>query len=890
MPHSKFFFIPFIVLLFSCLHQDVSGQTNPINDKPVPVNAPPTTGRVYGKLRDAKNEPISYATVTLLRMDSSIVNGDLSKEDGYFSIGPTGLGNFRLRIESIGVNTRFISVSVTKDSTEKNLGNIKLALSETVLKQANIVGEKPVVELKVDKKVFNVEKNITSSGGSATDVLQNVPSVSVDVDGNVSLRGNSGVTILIDGKPATLLGSDVASALQSLPASSIENVEVITNPSAKYDAQGTTGIINIVTKKDGRLGINGNASLGAGTRDKYNGNFGLNIRKGKWTAFMNSSLRINHSYNNVITDRQDKIATDTVTGFKNSYHTYEHVPRNFSGSFNSFGATYDPNKYNSFTVTENVNKMGFGFSDYSDYYIYPTTNQSVAPLFHQNRYSKSSGGPLSLSSAFDYKKKFKKKDEELNLDATYAVTTIHRDQTYITTADSLEAGKTNLYTVHQEAPGGGSNKTLNMWADYTDPLFTKNGKLGLGFKSQLYWFDSKNTPTTDTTGKPHMPLAIDYTLYAKYSYTQQIHAAYVNWSDQLNKFSYQLGLRAEDAEYGGSYESIRDTSLKNSFFNFFPSAFVSYQLGGQQSVYLNYSRRTNRPNFFQLIPYKDISNPSTISQGNPDLIPEFIDNVEFSYNKLDKRGNNLIFSVYYQYTQNLIERITTYVDSQFVSKPRNLASGTTYGFEAIGNLKFTKMWDATLNVNLFQNKLIIGDANPDLVQNFPNRSGFGWFAKANTSLRLPKGFSLQANGNYESAKVIAQGMTKDTYWIDLALRKNLLKNKATIVVNCSDIFKTHRFINEFDQNQYYQTINRVKETRVGNITFTYRFGKTDLGKNFAGDNSKKGKDDMKKPKEEGKKAEQPATEDRGKNMKEGDDNDQGGGQGGNGSGGQKKQL
>ena len=885
MPHLKRIIASSAILLVVSSSNIASAQTGLLNEKPtLQAPAPTTTGKVSGKLVDSKGDPVSYATVTLLRTDSSVVNGDLSKDDGSFSIAPTGLGSFRLKIESIGSSTKVVNVTITADSTDKNLGKIKIAQSETTLKTATVTGEKPVVELKVDKKVFNVEKNITSSGGSATDVLQNVPSVSVDVDGAVSLRGKSGVTILIDGKPATLLGSDVTSALQSMPASSIESVEVITNPSAKYDAQGTTGIINIITKKDGRLGINGNITLGAGTRDKYNGNFGLNIRKGKWSAFVNANLRINNTYNNVITDRQDRIA-DSM-GNKHSYHTYEHVPRNFGGSFNSIGVTYDPNKNNSFTFTENINKMGFGFSDNSDYYIYPTSDQSVLPVYHLNRFSKSSGGPLSFSSAFDYKHKFKKKDEELSVDATYATTTIQRQQTYTTYADSTAAGKPYLFDVFQDAPGGGGNSTLTAFADYTDPLFTKNGKLGVGFKSQIYWFNSKNTPTTDTLGSPHTPKAVDYSLYAKYDYQQQIHAAYINWSDQIDKFSYQVGLRAEDAEYSGKYQSVGDTSLKNSFFNFFPSVFVSYQMPAQQTVYLNYSRRTNRPNFFQLLPYLDLSNPSTVNTGNPDLIPEFIDNVEFSYNRLDKKGNNLIFSAYYQYTQNLIERVTTQGEGQFasllVSKPRNLASGSTYGVEGIANLKLTKIWDATVNVNLFQNQLIIGSSNADLVANFPNRSGFGWFAKGNTSVKLPGGFSLQANGNYESAKVIAQGRTKDTYWIDLALRKNMLKNKATLVLNVSDIFKTHRFVNEFDQAQYFQTINRVKETRIGNITFTYRFGKTDVGKNIAGD-----KKEMKRPKEETKKTTQPNTEDRGKNMKDGEGDDNGGGGGAPQGGGQK---
>ncbi len=264
------------------------------------------TGSVSGKLLDTKGNPVSYATVTLLRADSSIVNGDLSKDDGTFSISPVSPGTFRLRIESLGATTKFININTTAAAPSKNVGTITMEGTEAKLKEVDIVGEKPIMELKVDKKVFNVEKNITTAGGSASDVLQNVPSVSVDASGNISLRGNSDVTILIDGKPASLLGGDVASALQSLPAASIDNVEVITNPSAKYDAQGTGGIINIITRKDQRFGLNGTATLGISTNDKYNGNFGLNAHKGKWNGFLNSSFRVNNTYNNVTTDRVDR--------------------------------------------------------------------------------------------------------------------------------------------------------------------------------------------------------------------------------------------------------------------------------------------------------------------------------------------------------------------------------------------------------------------------------------------------------------------------------------------------------------------------------------------------------------------------------------------------------
>ena len=840
------------------------------------------SGSLSGTLTDTKGSPVSYATATLLRTDSSVVNGDMTHDDGTFRIAPVTPGNYILRLESMGMTTRFQLVQLTADAPDKNLGNIKIGQSETSLKEVSVVGEKPIMELKVDKKVFNVEKNTTTAGGSAADVLQNVPSVSVDADGNVSLRGKSDVTILIDGKPSTLLGTDVASALQSLPAGSIESVEVITNPSAKYDAQGTGGIINIITKKDGRFGMNGTATLGAGTNDKYNGNLGLNVHKGKWGGFLNSSFRLNSTYNNVTTDRQNKYV-DSATP-QQSFHTYEHVPRHFDGAFNSIGATFDPDKHNSFTFTENINLMQFGFKDTSNYTIYNRPGQ-VDPVFLQNRYSNFYGGPFSLSSALDYKHKFKKKDEELSIDVTYANMALKRDQDYFTLNTDL-SGPQPL--IQEHAPGTANNSTFNTCADFTDPLFTKNGKLGLGFKSQFYQFKATDNPTVDTTGVNSVPL-VDYALLSNYTYNQQIHAAYVNWSDQVGKFGYQAGLRVEDAVYDGSGQiadvTRRDTSFHSNFMDFFPSAFVSYQLGGQQSIYLSYTRRTNRPGFRQLLPFVDLSNPGTVNTGNPALLSEYINNFEFSYSRQDKKGNNMILSTYYSYTQNLIETVPIPLtpdqaakygvsSSELFSSPQNIASGVTYGAEGTGHFQLLPIWDATVNANFFQNVLQPGNAvSGTYKQYLSNSNGFAWFGKVNTNLKLPRNFSLQVNANYESPKVIAQGTLRETYWVDVALRKNLWKNKATVILNCSDIFKTHVYVTDYNLPSYYETINRVRETRIGNLTFTYRFGKTDQAKNG-----------MKRKPDDKTKGLKPGDEDRDNNLKDKED-DGGGGQGGPGGGG-----
>jgi iron complex outermembrane receptor protein len=834
-----------------------------------------TAGSVRGKLIDTKKQAVAYATLTLLRADSSVGGGDLSKDDGTFNITPVTPGNYSLRIEAMGYSTKWVRVSTTPTSPDANLGTLKVEQTATNLNAVEITGEKAAMEMKIDKKVFNVERNTTTVGGSAADVLQNVPAVSVDGDGNVSLRGKSGVTVLIDGKPATLLGPDLTQTLASMPAASISNIEVITNPSAKYDAQGSSGIINIITKKDNKLGMNGSVTAGAGTRDKYNGSLNFNVRKGKWSTFLNSSFRSNRTFNNITTERIDS----GLNG--NSAFTYEHAPRFHSGFFNTIGATYDLDKNNSLTFTGNVNKMGFGYTDASEFNVINGREKNIRDtLMHQDKYTDFAVTPFSVSGSLDYKHKFKKKDEELSIDATYSIFNAERKQNIRTVTDTMPSA---LNPVFQSAPGHGGNNSLNVWADYTNPL-TANGKLGIGFKSQLYSFTSASDNPTIKYG--NSAAVTDVQLVQTYDYTQQIHAGYVNWSDMKGKLSYQVGLRVEDAIYNGTGNVPTPATFHNSFFNFFPSAFVAYQLPNQQSVYINYSRRVNRPNFFQMMPFKDFSNPGVITMGNPNIEPEFIHNIELSYNKSDNKGNNIIVSGYFARTDNLIERVTRPIDSavaaplglndyigMLLSTPVNVATGTTFGLEGTARLQLMPMWDATISGNLFQNMLDAGNASPYL----SNNSGIGYFAKANTNVKLSKTLSIQLNGNYESPKVIAQGSVKESYWMDVAVKKNLWKNKATLTVNCSDVFKTRRFITINETVAYEQVINRVKETRIGNISFTYRFGKNDFGKNIAGKPGKPEKSmETKKP------VKPNGDEDRQNNLKQSDDDNGGGGQGGGG--------
>ena len=294
------------------------------------------------------------------------------------------------------------------------------------------------------------------------------------------------------------------------------------------------------------------------------------------------------------------------------------------------------------------------------------------------------------------------------------------------------------------------------------------------------------------------------------------------------------------------------------------------------------------------MPFVDQSNPSTVNTGNPALLPEFINNIEFSYNKSDKKGNNLILSTYYANTENLIQTVPIPVSQTDMDKyhvpygtliaiPQNIASGTTYGLEGTGHFQIIPIWDATLNLNFFENELTAGNnINSTYKQYLKNSKGTAWFSKLNTSVKLPKNFNLQINANYESPKVIAQGTLRETYWMDIALRQNFWKNKATLVLNCSDVFKTHTYVTDFNLKAYTQVIDRYRETRIGNITFTYRFGKSDMGKGGSGMGP--GGKREKKPEDKNKPV-KPSDEERDNNLKDKNDDNGGGGQGGGPAGG-----
>lgn len=769
------------------------------------------TGIISGSIADKAGAPVAYATVTLFRSDTTVAGGALTEEDGSFTITEVRQGSYLLRINGVGYEELFTGPYELQEGQSLQAGKISVSGNVQTLSEVRITAEKSLMEMAVDKKIFNVEKDLTTAGGTAADVLKNVPSVSVDVDGNVSLRGKE-ATILIDGKPATLLGGDVNTALQSMSASGIQTVEVISNPSARYDAQGMNGIINIVTKRNNKFGINGSVSVGAGTGDKYNGSINLSLRNNRWSFFLNSNFRRNRSANRNYQEQYD------ATGIRLN-GSYEEEVRKRGGWFTSVGAEYKIDEYRSIGISQQINDMLWGGEGHTVSYPY---HLGLRDSF-EKRYAVSKGTPLSSSTSLDYKHLFRTKGRELTANATFAHTWSKRAQEYHTSYYTPEETPYKP-DILQRAPSTGSNTSLNVQADYTTPFLSPDGRLDAGLKSQLYRFESANQATIDSGSGPQP----DLLLQNDYNYTQEVYAGYVSTQQKSGRFSYQAGLRLEYSKYEGTSSAIGGQRYTNEFLNLFPSAYISYDLKKNQEIYLSYTRRINRPSFFRLMPFIDVSNPRDTSAGNPGLRPEFIHHTEVSYSNRMQKGHTFIASAYYQYTENMMDRIRRFnaETGNSFSRSENLGSGTTYGLEFTGRFQLLPIWDATLNANFFRNEI---DAN--IASSFMNTSGTGWFTKISSNLKLPEGFSLQVNGNYEAPRVAAQGEIDAIYWADIALRKTLFEDRANLVLNLSDLFNTRKRTTRYALDTYEQIRYSDRETRIAQVTLTWYFGKSDIKSN-----------------------------------------------------------
>lgn len=825
-------------------------------------------GRFYGKIVDGKtNKGIEAVSVQLIQnkfdtvsksRKDVVISGMLTTKSGDFSLeGLPIMGNFRLKITAIGYKTLEQKVafemkmggdmSQALNAIDKDLGNIKIEQDAQVLESVTVSGSKALVTSSIDRKVFNVEKNITSAGGTAIDVMRNVPSLNVDIDGNVTLRNNA-PQIFVDGRPTTL-------TLEQIPADAIQSVEVITNPSAKFDASGgTAGILNIVLKKNRKAGYNGNLRAGIDQRGRVNAGGDINVRQGKVNMFASAMFNQRRSISNGTTDRYTLVNNPNTYLFQKDRSVVDGYFAFLRGGFDYF-----IDNRNTLSVSGVYVNGKFQPESRSDIYV-DTLYQSGNTSSYNNRISNSEGEFKNRGAMLSFKHNFAKAGKEWTADANYNKSRNENDNMVETNYYNQQGG-TLVRNFRQLIAGGGETQFLTAQTDFVNPL-TENSKLELGARAQFRKVNSfNNISFVDGSGVAVKVPQLSNLFVNK----DRVYAAYATYTNKIKKFGYQLGLRAESSNYEGDVNSVtpagKDTLINysNSFpVSLFPSIFLSQKLNKDQELNFNFSRRVNRPNFFQLFPFTDYSDTLNLSRGNPNLVPEFTYSFELSYTKT--YGNNsFIASAYYKFTDNLITRYQVaeanplnLSDTLLVSTFINANSSYVGGLEFISRQAVTKWWDLTSNLNLFTSKINIED--PKLVE---QGNIYSWFIKVNNSFKLPKNFSIQLSGDYQSKTILppggsggagggrggpggggmmfgqamsaSQGYVRPNYGVDFAVRYDFMKEKrASLTLNFSDVFRTRRNDVYSESAFFVQNSFRRRDPQFFRLNFSWRFGKFDV--------------------------------------------------------------
>lgn len=783
-------------------------------------------GKLTGKVVDVQNnETVPYASAVLLnRKTKAIVKTGQTDVDGNLIIANIPDGVFTVKISYVGYQTMVRdSVSVGKGHELINLGTIKMHASKgNVLSEVNVTAKKAPIQLGIDKKVFAVDQSLVSEGGSAGDLLQNVPSVQTDMDGNVSLRGSSGVRVLIDGKPSLIAGGNVAQVLASIPASSIETVEVITNPSSKYDAEGQSGIINIVLKKNTKLGLNGNVALTAGNRDNYNGNASVSFQNKKINIYGNYGYRYGNrpgqGYNNITYN--NPIGTDMIA--------YASQLTNSTSLDKSHNAKAGIDYY---LTDKDILSFSGGFNirdnDRRDLLSINKYGLQQRPVEFSSRTNTNNGSGKSYDLNFDYSHKFKKQGEELTFNFGYSEGSNDNFQLYNTNINNVNGTPVDIAGVLRNNMNEGINTNYNIQADYTLPM-GKLGKLETGYRSQIRLSDNSAVanlfnPNTGAYDK-------DYLLSNEFDSKDQVHALYLNYQNQINNFGYQLGLRGEDAKLtteSGGFDRANDLIYmpgKVAYRRLYPSVYLTQKFKGDQQLQLSYTRRVNRPRPWDTNPFVDYSDPLNWRRGNPSLLPEDVHSFELGYSKFWSKVS-LISSVYMRQTNDLIQRVRFGPDADgvIITQPLNLTRDVSSGLEMIAKVDVVKAWNFTANVNVYHSKI---KAVPEY--NIDGNSGFSWNANMTNNFVLPYNITLQIKGEYESDQVIAQGKWKRNYGMDAGAKYDFPDKKTSLSLNVRNVLNTQRwgmYVEDRNTNTVTDFQRRMKGA-MGNLTFSYRFGKT----------------------------------------------------------------
>ena len=781
-----------------------------------------TDGKIKGIVMDGElGGPLEFVTVQVKAKGSDkIVQGSVTGSDGNYTIGGLKKGEYVVTFSYIGYEEVSKNISISSDNQILSLGELTLAEDANQLGEVEVVAKRPQMRFEIDRKVFDATQDIAAEGGSASDLLSNIPSVEVDNEGSVSLRGNSSVTIWINGKASGLTADNQADILDMMPAGDIKQVEVITNPSARYSPEGTAGIINIILKDDRKPGYYGSVKVGADTDGGYQASGNINYSSSKVDAYANLNYRNREFKGGGITSRlntTDNSFLDQTNDSKRQHNNW----------FGRFGATWHITK--SDDLAFNVTGMTGG-GDNSENIHYNSIDSQKNTIYTSDRITNGDSDMKMYNLELNYVHKF---SENSNIDLMVSNNQWRRDGMNIFRQSTVYTDPSQTANpLYQTQENEIKDKTWEVQADYTNKI-SDMARIEAGYKGT---FQRNASPVDTYTGTTAEDIRQDESLYNRFLYNQDVHALYMTYGGKWNKLSYQAGLRGEywrvdtrSLDFDQEFNGKASETFEKDYFKLFPSAFISYALPKNNELQVNYTRRLRRPWGGQLNSFRNISDASNISFGNPELTPEYSHSFELNYIKSWESGHTLSLSGYYRSTDDVIQRIRflNTEDNVMYTTSENVAKSQASGLEIVGKDKLFKILDLTTTVNLYYSKLdgfsylpqgaetpVIGDMD----------ESFAWNVRMIANLSLPWGVSLQGTGNYNSKQLMAQGHREPNYSVDLGLRKSFLSDKLTLSINARDLLDSRKFRTVTAGDGFWQDSENWRGGRRVGFTLTYNFG------------------------------------------------------------------
>jgi len=756
------------------------------------------TYSLFGQILDDHGKGLPYVSVAFFNSkDSNYVKGAATEPNGRFAVQVPS-GNYFAKVSFLSFEDKTIKNIVISDR-DVDLKKVRLKPSVNDLDEFVIVEEKRLMELDLDKKIFNVAKDVTSHGADATEILDGVPSVEVDIDGNVSLRGSGNVRVLINGKPSGMMGMSTADVLKQMDATLIEKVEVITNPSARYDAEGEVGIINIIMKKDRREGVNGSINANFGYPDNFGGGFNITLKKKHFNVFTGYGARYRSSPGSSENKQTFTYPDTTFSYTADSKTTRISINNNFN-----LGTEVFLNQYNSFTIS---GRYSFGGGDNETNLVYTDADEfgeTVQAVYRDEEEVKERS---SYNASFNYRKTFKKKDRLLTFSATQSDRTDNEHSTIMQTSTNASLLDSEQRIFNNE---GGKNWLFQ--SDYIHPI--KKGKIEFGLKHTIQKIDDDYAVeefNTTINEWEYVPGFKNLVLYDEY-----ISAGYLMMGKKFKKFSAQLGIRAEFTEVETQLVSTNEINNRD-YLNFFPSAHFSYQLKKDNSIQLGYSKRIRRPRHYWLLPFFSYTDSRSNSSGNPNINPELTDAYELGHLKNWKKSS-LLSSVYYRYTTNTMDWVTI-SDAEGITRrmPQNLGIKNSFGLEFSGSHEIVKWWNVRGSFNFFRE---IRDGSFQGVDY--DVDTYAWSTRLNSKWTIKKKVNLQLSGNYRAPQQSVQGESLARYSIDGGFSFDVLKGNGTVAFNVKDMLNSRRRQSTSVGANFVSESSHQWRSRYFRISFTYR--------------------------------------------------------------------